>query len=178
MCPVWDPSVQTGCWQTGVRITKMGGRLRHFMDKRDWSLFSLGKRKLRGKLIVSFDYLMRGYGEDGAKLLSELPSKMRTCNNYKVQQEKACMNKGNRLPRKAFGSPSLNIKLVQRCSWATCSDYSLAVRGTLDKMSSRVLFSLDYSILLLLEFLWGCVDSCNKTWRMIVRLYHLLSSNI
>lgn len=45
-------------------------------------------------------------------------------------------------------------------------------------MTSRVLFSLDYSILFLLEFLWGCVGSCNKTWRMIFILYPLLSSNI
>jgi len=29
------PSVQAGCWQTGVRITEMGARLRCFMDKRD-----------------------------------------------------------------------------------------------------------------------------------------------
>lgn len=58
---------------------------------------------------------MRGYGEDGAKLVPELHSETRMCNNCKVQQEKYCMNVGNRLPRKAFGSPSLNIKLV-RCS--------------------------------------------------------------
>lgn len=159
-------------------MTKMGGRLRHLVDKKDWSVFSLEKRKLKRKLIVNSNYLMRGYGEDGTKLFSELYSKTRTCNNCKVQQEKHCMNMGNRLPRKAFRSPSLNIKLVQRYSWATCSHYSLAVRGTLEKMTSRVLFSLDCSTLFLLEFVWGCVGFFNKTWRIIFRLYPLLSSNI
>lgn len=38
------------------------------MLKGDRSLFSQGKRKLRGKLIVSVNYVIRVYGEDGAKL--------------------------------------------------------------------------------------------------------------
>lgn len=81
------------------------------------------KRKEKAKReTVSFSYRVRGYGEDGAKLSSELHSKTRMCNNCKVQQGQRCMNIGNRLPRKAFRSPSLNIKLLQRCSWATCSE--------------------------------------------------------
>jgi len=84
-------------------------------------LFSLKQRRLRGDLINTYKYLKGGCQEDGAKLISVVPSNTTRGNGHKLKHRKFCLNMRknffplrvtehwNRMPREAVDSPSLEI---------------------------------------------------------------------
>ena len=84
-------------------------------------MFSLKQRRLRGDLINTYKYLKGGCQEDGAKLISVVPSNTTRGNGHKLKHRKFCLNMRknffplrvtehwNRMPREAVDSPSLEI---------------------------------------------------------------------
>lgn len=77
-------------------------------------LFSLEKRRLRGELQNACKYLRDGFQEDGAKLISVLPSSRTRSNGHKLEHCKFHTNM-----KKSFeGNRSLK-QAAQRC----CGDF-------------------------------------------------------
>jgi len=88
---------------------------------RELGLFSLEKRRLRGDLRNTSEYLQGGGQEDGARLYSVVPSDRTSGNGHKLEQRKLQLNPRKnffplrvmkplpRLPREAVESPSLEI---------------------------------------------------------------------
>jgi len=88
---------------------------------RDVGLFSLKKRRLRRDLINAYKYLKGGCQEDGARLLSVVPSDRTRDNRHKMKHRKSRLNMRknffplrvtehwNRLPGEAVESPSPQI---------------------------------------------------------------------
>ena len=106
------------------RATRMMRGLKYltYEEKlREMGLFSLKKRRLRGDPINACKYLKSGCQEDGAKLLSVVPSNRSRGNGHKLKHRKFHLNMRknfltlrvtehwNRLPRGVVESPSLEI---------------------------------------------------------------------
>jgi len=106
------------------RAMRMVRGLKHLSYEerlRQLGLFSLKKRRLRGDLINASKYLQGGRQEDGARLLSVVPTNRTRGNGHKLKQRKFEWNMRKnfftlrvtepwkRLPREVVESPSLEI---------------------------------------------------------------------
>ena len=103
----------------GMEHLSYGERLREV------GLFSLEKRRLRGDLIVAFQYLKGAYKKDGDKLFSRACCNRTRGNGFKLKEGRfrldirkkfftvSVVKHWNRLPRKMVDAPSLETFKVR-----------------------------------------------------------------
>jgi len=126
-------------------------------------LFSLEKRRLRGYLIVAFQYLRRAYKQEGEQMFTWVDNNRTRGNGFKLKQgrfrldirrkfftQRVVMH-WNQLPREAVDAPSLeafkarlDVALGSLVWWLA----TLHIAGGWNWMSIVVLFNPGHSMIL------------------------------
>ena len=106
------------------RATKMIRGMEHLSYEerlRELGLFSLEKRRLRGNLIVAFQYLEGAYKKDGDRLFNKACCDWTRANGFKLKEGRfrldirknfvmiRMVRHWNRLPREVVDAPSLEV---------------------------------------------------------------------
>ena len=165
----WDPQYRKDLElleRVQRRATKMIRGLEQLSYEerlRELGLFSLQKRRLRGDLIVAFQYLKGAYKREGERLFMKVDSDRTRGNDFKLGQGRSRLDirrkfftqrvvtHWNRLPKESVDAPSLEAfkaRLDVALGSLVCWLATLHTAGGWNRMSTVVLFNAGHSTFL------------------------------